>query len=327
MPLTAAPCAPAGARPGAEMSFKAVEREEAAATPRTSVGRLSFKKDAMSDVNIPLASLPEYVQEKLAAFDKDGDGNISLAEILHHGAELERTKQSVAHYRRLVAVLLLAWAVSMAAIFGVVTAGVAVTRQTVVTPGSALMMTRDGTQVVQTGAARQTLSQASSSWDDSFWQELTHMSLVSSAAAGGDSWVRLGVVGTARIQGTGSLGSVIQVLTSAGSITFDDTAVTYSSDIAPLLTEVGIVAAAPASGRRLLLQSVGAQATSAQTAPPSAPVGPSSRPSPPSPPPRAPPSPPPRPPPITGPSCARPPCPPPSSGASSGNGGSSVPSG
>ena len=93
------------------MSTKAVEREEAAATPRSSVARLSFGgggggksranaladvNNALADVNITLASLPEYVQEKLKAFDVDGDGFISLAEILRHGAELEQSKQHVA---------------------------------------------------------------------------------------------------------------------------------------------------------------------------------------------------------------------------------------
>ena len=93
------------------MSSKAVEREEAAATPCSSMARLSMGhasggksranalndvNNALADVNITLASLPEYVQEKLKAFDVDGDGFISLAEILRHGAELEQSKQHVA---------------------------------------------------------------------------------------------------------------------------------------------------------------------------------------------------------------------------------------
>ena len=99
----------------------------------------------------------------------------------------------------------------MAAIFGVVTAGVAVTRQTVVSPGSALMMTKDGSRVVQTAVAAETLGQASSALSDSYWQELTHLGFMSTGANGADTWVRLNVVGAARIQGTGSLGSVVQV--------------------------------------------------------------------------------------------------------------------
>ena len=146
---------------------------------------------------------------------------------------------------------MLAWAASMAAIFGVVTAGVAVTRQTVVSPGSALMMTKDGSRVVQTAVAAETLGQASSALSDAYWQELTHLGFLSSGANGEDTWVRLNVVGTARVQGTGTLGSVVQVMTSLGSVTFDDTAVSYSADIAPLLTEVGIIPAG-SSGRRLL---------------------------------------------------------------------------
>ena len=167
------------------------------------------------------------------------------------GLTLARPISLPQHYRRLICVLLLAWAASMAAIFGVVTAGVAVTRQTVVSPGSALMMTKDGSRVVQTAVAAETLGQASSALSDAYWQELTHLGFMSTGAAGEETWIRLNVVGAARIQGTGSLGSVVQVITNVGSVTFDDTDVTYSADIAPLLTDVGIIPAG-ASGRRLL---------------------------------------------------------------------------
>ena len=102
-----------------------MEREEAGATPRAS--KLST---AHADVQIPLASLPQYVQEQLAEFDTDGNGIISLAEILRHGAELQHSKRSVTAYRRVIVLLLFVWAASIAAIFGVVTAGVAITRQT-----------------------------------------------------------------------------------------------------------------------------------------------------------------------------------------------------
>lgn len=220
------------------MASKAMEREESGVTPRSS------KAAAASDVSFPLASLPEYVQEKLAAFDTDGDGIISLAEIMRHGAELEKSKQSVSHYRRLLGVLVVVWAASIAAIFGTVTAGVAVTRQTVVSPGSSVMLTRDGL-VVQTGLA----SQSSDAWSgqtDSFWQELRHFSIATSD----NSWLRLAVTGTMRIQGTGALGSVVQVLTASGALTVDNMDVTYSADLAPLLQQLGVPVGP--SGRHLL---------------------------------------------------------------------------
>ena len=72
----------------------------AAAASRAARNALADVNNALADVNITLASLPEYVQEKLKAFDVDGDGFISLAEILRHrpsdGAELEQSKQHVA---------------------------------------------------------------------------------------------------------------------------------------------------------------------------------------------------------------------------------------
>jgi hypothetical protein len=47
----------------------------------------------LGEVNIPLAHLDPFVQEKLKAFDVDGDGFISMAEILRHGGELEQSRQ------------------------------------------------------------------------------------------------------------------------------------------------------------------------------------------------------------------------------------------
>ena len=215
-----------------------LEREEAGATPRSS--------KAHADVRIPLASLPPYVQEQLATFDADGDGVISLAEILRHGAELEHSQRRNSTYRRIIALLLLAWAASMAAIFGVVTAGVAVTRQTVVSPGSNVMTTRDGKSVVQTATARVLYSSASSEMPDSYWLEASHFSFTSD----NESWLRLTVLGTARVMGSGAYGSVVKVITPVGTLTLDGTEVSVTADMIPLLTEIDAVPAP--TGRHLL---------------------------------------------------------------------------
>jgi hypothetical protein len=229
---------------GCAMSCQA-DREEAGATPRNANKSASFTKASDGDVSIPLASLPEYVQEKLAAFDTDGDGFITLAEILRHGAELEKSKASVTHYRRIVALLLCAWAVSLAAVFGVVTAGVAVTRQTLVSRGSALMTTRDGDTIVQTARATATYA-ASSALNDEYWQELSHLTIYTN-----ESWVRLGVTGTARVGGSGTYGSVIQVMTTKGVMTLDGEVASYDADLLPLLQANNMVAMS-SNGRHLL---------------------------------------------------------------------------
>jgi hypothetical protein len=183
------------------MSSKSLEREEAAATPRSSKAWQDYHAD------IPLASLPEYARQKLASLDTNGDGVISVAEIMHHGAELERSQGAVRHYRRLLVLLMIGWLASLAAVFGVVTAGVTVTRQTRVDGGSgtSVMTTKDGSSVVHTGLYTVT-QEASSQLDDSVWQSLTHFSIESPT----NSWLRLAVLSTARIQGPGTYGSVIQ---------------------------------------------------------------------------------------------------------------------
>jgi hypothetical protein len=98
----------------------------------------------------------------------------------------------------------------MAAVFGVVFGVVLVTRQTVIAAGSAAMTTRDGVTVVQT--APFTRPEAiSSELPDAQWSSLTQLSVSSPD----DSWVRLNVLGTARLQGTGVYGSVIKARAAA----------------------------------------------------------------------------------------------------------------
>jgi hypothetical protein len=101
--------------------------------------------------------------------------------------------------------LLFVWAASIAAIFGVVTAGVAITRQTLVHSGSPAMMTRDGL-IVQTQAALET-QDTSSALPDTVWQRLKYFNLEGS----NNSWLQLDVLSTARVYGTGSLGSIVRV--------------------------------------------------------------------------------------------------------------------
>ena len=184
-----------------------MEREEAGATPRRVSRGSSLTKvgTVHEDVNIPLGSLPHYVQEKLAAFDANADGFISLSEILRHGAELEHARSRNTTYRRLLVVLVIVWLASLAAVFGVVTGGVVVTRQSIIPAGTSALTTRDGDTVVQTVPFSATM-QASSAMPDDFWQGLTHLTLV----APNDTWLRMAVQATARIQGPGAEGSVIK---------------------------------------------------------------------------------------------------------------------
>ena len=105
----------------------ATEREETARTPRAS--RPPHKEVVQEDVSIPLENLPKFVQERLAAFDTDGDGTISLAEILRHGAELEHAHRRHAKYKRAFFALGFTWLASLAAVFGVVMGSVVLMRQ------------------------------------------------------------------------------------------------------------------------------------------------------------------------------------------------------
>jgi hypothetical protein len=94
----------------------------------------------------------------------------------------------------------------MAAVFGIVFGVVLVTRQTLVPPGSAALTTRDGVTVVQTAPFTRPAA-LSSQLADEEWSSLTQMSV---SSATDNSWVRLNVLGTARLQGTGVYGSIIK---------------------------------------------------------------------------------------------------------------------
>ena len=67
------------------------------------------------------------------------------------------------------------------------------------------MTTRDGANVVQTAQFSRTAA-LSSDLPDTFWLHMTDLTLTSP----NDSWLHLKVDATARIQGTGTLGSVIK---------------------------------------------------------------------------------------------------------------------
>ena len=110
-------------------SLTNLEREEAGWTPRSASLHKLSRAPPEEDVNIPLENLPKCVQEKLAAFDTDGDGIITLSEILRHGAELENAHRRNATYKRAFFGLGFTWLASLVAVFGVVLGSVALMRQ------------------------------------------------------------------------------------------------------------------------------------------------------------------------------------------------------
>jgi hypothetical protein len=172
-------------------------------------------------------------------------GTISTEEILQHGAALEHARLRNRTYKTLFVILALVWLAQMAAIFGIVAGVVLYTRQTVVPSGGAALTTRDGTAVIQTAAYTQESAMSSALPDDAFSQ-LTHFTVT----APGGSWVKLAVLGVARITGTGTFGSVMTLLTVAGSITIDGRDMSFATDVAPVFQQAGFMVAP--SGRRLL---------------------------------------------------------------------------
>ena len=142
-------------------------------------------------------------------------------------------------------ILFVAFLAQLGATFGIVAGVVLYTRQSVVQTGSAAMTTVDGSQIVQTASYAMSATMSSALPDDAFTQL---KQLTVSAPSG--SWVQLSVVGAARIRGPGQYGSVIKILTHAGTITIDGRDMSFSESASPVFEEAGFVVAP--NRRRLL---------------------------------------------------------------------------
>ena len=143
-------------------------------------------------------------------------------------------------------ILFVAFLAQLGATFGIVAGVVLYTRQTRVPTGQAAMTTVDGTQVIQTASYAMTSTLSSVLPDEAF----TQMRQLHITAPTATSWVQLMVLGTARIGGSGQFGSVIMILTHAGTITLDGRNMEFQEGLSPIFEAAGF-AVAP-SRRRLL---------------------------------------------------------------------------
>ena len=115
----------------------------------------------------------------------------------------------------------------------------------------ALTNSTSSSLVVQT-AEHTTAAPFSSVLPDSVFDQMLYISVSSPTG----SSVRLSVLGRARIVGPGAFGSVVEILTFAGTITLDGRAMTFEDSVAPVFTRAGFNVG-PAPGGRRLLQNEG----------------------------------------------------------------------
>ena len=149
-------------------------------------------------------------------------------------------------YRNLVIILFAVWAAQIATTFGTMFGVVQVTRSSLVPTGSSTLTTTDGLTAIATASLSiyQTLS---SVLPDEAFQKMTVFQ-VSNNATG--SLLSLSVLGFARIMSTGSYGSVIRIITAAGTVTLDGRAMFFAESVAPSFAEAGF--SVSTSRRRLL---------------------------------------------------------------------------
>ncbi|KAJ1418980.1 hypothetical protein B484DRAFT_139716 [Ochromonadaceae sp. CCMP2298] len=110
------------------------------------------RQGTMPDAVISLKDLPKDVAEKLAGYDIDGDGQISLSEVVHGAMQLQMSDQKVVFYKRMIIAIFCIWLLTMGAVFGVTYAAVTLSKETSVddSSGEAKMTTADESFVVQT---------------------------------------------------------------------------------------------------------------------------------------------------------------------------------
>jgi hypothetical protein len=137
----------------------------------------------------------------------------------------------------------------LGSIAGVMVGVVNVTKEThtrLDNTGTAIMTNRAGDQVVATASlsAQQTIS---SVLPDDAWSQLKLFTVTSPVTSSTISFL---VLGWARIAGQGTFGSIVQLVTYAGTISLDGRVMTFSTDAAPVFEEAGFVVSG--SRRRLL---------------------------------------------------------------------------
>ena len=201
---------------------------------------------------ISLAALPKALREKVQDMDDDGDGFIDFNEVLKQSARLGEAKRQGRWWRNLVVVLFAVWAAQIATQIGTEFGVTFLTRQSLVSRRSgdtAVMTTTDGTTAVQVAIINSPQALSSALPNAAFSQ--LNVFQVNNTNTG--SHVSLNVLGYARIQGTGQYGSVVHILTAAGTITLDGRSMSFADDVAPVFSLAGFTVAASSSGRRRLL--------------------------------------------------------------------------
>ncbi|KAJ1438556.1 hypothetical protein B484DRAFT_392228, partial [Ochromonadaceae sp. CCMP2298] len=231
----------------------------------SSPSKKSMRLSTVPDAVINLQDLPKEVADSLRAYDVDGDGHISLSEIVQGALQHQLSDEKVVFYRRMIIAIVCMWLLTMGAVFGVTYAAVALSKDTSVdeSGGEAKMTTADQNYVIQTansdfyiasdGSARiRTVTSEtyqatdsgepdfsvmktspasanvtfSSAMPDSLLLELKTISVSSDSGAS----LHLSVLGFLRMPETSQVPSSVTFITHIGRILIEGTDVSYFDD-------------------------------------------------------------------------------------------------
>ncbi|KAJ1435037.1 hypothetical protein B484DRAFT_393781 [Ochromonadaceae sp. CCMP2298] len=123
-----------------------------ASTPSKSSPMVRPKLSSMPSTLINLKDLPKDIANSLRAYDVDGDGLISLTEVVQGALQHQLSDEKVLFYRRMIIAIVCMWLLTMGAVFGVTYAAVVLSKDTSVdtSGGEAKMTTADSAYVIQT---------------------------------------------------------------------------------------------------------------------------------------------------------------------------------
>ena len=194
---------------------------------------------------LPLKFFPKRIQGALEVFDADGDHSVSTSELVRAAELFREEKTKTKKLTRLVGGLAVILLVVLVAIFGLTFAVVEMSKDTGVSSDGRMTRKADSTVVIKTGAVEKPSMALASCMSDEYFEELATFN-----ADNGLARLSLSISGFARtVREKSVYGTVVTLITSAGTITLDGEMLEFSTDVGDIFVAAGFDTTS--AGRRL----------------------------------------------------------------------------
>lgn len=194
--------------------------------------------------NLKLTEFPEAVRHALMEYDVDEDGTVSLDEISRGAHLIKEQRAKIKTQSRMLIAMALVTIFLLTLVGLIVLAVVQLTRETRLDKGGIMVAARKSggaPEVVQTANFMSAPTALHSALPDDAFSQLKTFSANSSTTG---SHLSLMVLGFARLQGMGTCGSIIKLITAAGEVRLDGAVMTFSEEVGDVFVEAGFVLSA-----------------------------------------------------------------------------------